>query len=128
MKKYLFIFLAILVIVFIYVAYKVGNPLLTTGIVIELPHNKEIRDTKESEVFMVHVRENDYAVSYYSTKETVADLESALVKYKELVTTNSKLQIAINASRDTNYTRIVEVISAFQEAGGTNIKLLTTEQ
>jgi len=103
------------------IIFMVSAPLLSVGVPVDLPEVTAGALSQSEEPAAVTVR----ADGSIFLQESPVELRKLLATLDAMKKSNPKLAITFRGDRGANYGRVMEVLGAMNEAGFTNISLLT---
>ena len=110
------------------VAFMISAPMLTQGIKVELPktNSDAIPLPENQEVLIISVKQNgEYFIDLGSDREKTSGLSSLTEKVGKVVSARPGTQVLINGDTNVTYGSIIELMAGIQEAGVTNVGLIT---
>lgn len=103
------------------VVFMITAPLITQGVQINLPEVDNAPISEEKEPIQVSIKSNG-TVYVQSLKVRDSDL---LGKFEAIYAARKNTSVMINADKNVNYGKVMEVMSALQGAGLTDVGLIT---
>jgi len=100
-------------------------PLIASGVEVNLPKFTDSETKKDSKHVVIKIGKNNYFISAGESDNlsVETEIDSVVKRYKELSKRYPDIAVNVEGSRHIDYSRVVEVISALQDAGATNIKI-----